>query len=244
MQDALGDDQRVEFLDKCRGHRAQAADEFVRIRHAFHQTPRHDPVGAVAEQNVPALHEAIFGKVVPNEGAHAGRGKGGLEDEERNLVLRLVLQRFRHVGQACEHGPVVRAQPVLVGLDADQDDIGVRKLREIMGRAEQRPRRPFRATIRSRSGSIPPMTDLPELMALTFQPDVGELRWTTSTRAGLSVPILIRALASMAAMGMPTMPGPMTAIFSIFQFSGVSIFGFIPFRTDLLLDGKCGEYFI
>ena len=65
----------------------------------------------------------------------------------------------------------------------------------------------------SSAGSIPPMTDLPALMAGTFQPEVRELRCRTTTLAGVSEPSLMRALASRAAIGMPTIPGPMTAIF-------------------------------
>ena len=73
--------------------------------------------------------------------------------------------------------------------------------------------------MRSSAGSTPPMGDLPELMASTFQPDVGELRWTTSTVAGSVPPSRMRACASSAAMGMPTMPGPTTAIFFTCQFA-------------------------
>src|SRR5690606_12039459 len=53
----------------------------------------------------------------------------------------------------------------------------------------------------------------PLLMAPTFHPEVGEFRWITVTVAGWSLPSRMRAWASMAAMGIPTMPGPTTAIF-------------------------------
>ena len=56
------------------------------------------------------------------------------------------------------------------------------------------------------------MGDRPALMAPTFQPEVGELRWITVTVAGWSLPSRIRAWASIAAIGIPTMPGPTTAM--------------------------------
>ena len=62
------------------------------------------------------------------------------------------------------------------------------------------------------SGSIPPIGERPALIAPTFQPEVGELRWITVTVAGRSLPSVIRACASIAAIGIPTIPGPTTAI--------------------------------
>jgi hypothetical protein len=55
------------------------------------------------------------------------------------------------------------------------------------------------------------------LIVATFQAEVGDCRWMTTTVAGLFDPILIFACASNAAMGMPTIPGPTTAIFCTFQ---------------------------
>src|SRR5689334_19273186 len=64
---------------------------------------------------------------------------------------------------------------------------------------------------RSSPGSTPPMGDSPRLIASTFQPDVTESRCTTTTSGG-SCP-RIGALARSAAIGVPTMPGPITTIF-------------------------------
>jgi hypothetical protein len=61
------------------------------------------------------------------------------------------------------------------------------------------------------------MGERPALMASTFQPEVGEARCTTMTPAGDGAPSVTRAWASSAAMGMPTMPGPMTPIFRTSQ---------------------------
>jgi hypothetical protein len=52
-------------------------------------------------------------------------------------------------------------------------------------------------------------------MASTFQPDVAELRWTTTTFAGVSQPSRMPTCASIAAIGIPTIPGPTTPIFLI-----------------------------
>src|SRR5262245_4481150 len=77
--------------------------------------------------------------------------------------------------------------------------------------ADRLPRATDSAMSRSRSGSLPPTGDRPALMASTFQPDDADGRCTTTTRGGgePSVPV---AEARRAAIGMPTVPGPTTAI--------------------------------
>src|SRR5271168_2935464 len=72
--------------------------------------------------------------------------------------------------------------------------------------------------MRSSSGSIPRIGETPELIASTFQAEVGDFRCTTRTFAGCSDPSLMRALANMAAMGIPTIPGPITQILRSCQF--------------------------
>ena len=79
--------------------------------------------------------------------------------------------------------------------------------------AESSPAATDSATTRSRSGSTPPIGDRPALMASTFHPDDADARCTATTRAGSSAPSLMRAAASMAAIGIPTIPGPITPIF-------------------------------
>jgi hypothetical protein len=64
---------------------------------------------------------------------------------------------------------------------------------------------------------MPPIGERPSLIAATFQPEVGEFRCTTTTFAGRRLPSAAGARASAAAIGIPTMPGPITAIFCTFQ---------------------------
>ena len=64
MQRPLRDDARVHALDQLRRQRVQAGDELVGGGHALDQAPGHHAVRAVAEQDVPALHEAVPGEVL------------------------------------------------------------------------------------------------------------------------------------------------------------------------------------
>jgi hypothetical protein len=57
-------------------------------------------------------------------------------------------------------------------------------------------------------------------MASTFQPEWTELRWMTTTFAGSSDPILIFEFANILAIGIPTIPGPITPILRTAQESG------------------------
>src|SRR6186713_2648773 len=82
--------------------------------------------------------------------------------------------------------------------------------------ADKRPAPTASATILSRPGSTPPIGERPSLIASIFQPEVGELRCTTTTRGG-GDPSVAGDTERSAAMGIPTIPGPTTAIFLVFM---------------------------
>src|SRR4030095_6599582 len=77
--------------------------------------------------------------------------------------------------------------------------------------AVRKPRATESARSLSSSGSWPPIGDCPALIALTFQPDESDGRCTTTTRGG-GEPSVPATEARSAAIGIPTVPGPTTAI--------------------------------
>ena len=124
------------------------------------------------------------GEMVPDDGGHAGRRRGWTRRRRAARCRRACAAGPRRCPRAPPTAARSRDQALLVGLHADQDDVGIRQPpRSRAWRAAARPHA-LSATIRSRSGSMPPMGDCPRLIAVTFQPDVGESRCTTTTRRG------------------------------------------------------------